>query len=154
MDFLYGITVDKRNQTFQTTEGYRAKFIQSIPLVMDSSSILNGLDASAYHLISDDVVGVVKFYARSMHGLEDKDVRLTSRLFIPSSRLRGFNTSRVGPKDGGDYVGGNYTATLSIEAKLPNLLPESTRTDISVFLDTGNVWSCLLYTSPSPRDRG
>ena len=29
---------------------------------------------------------------------------------------------------------------MGFEAKLPNLLPESSRTDISVFLDTGNVW--------------
>ena len=30
---------------------------------------------------------------------------------------------------------------LSAEAQLPNLLPESYRTDFSVFLDTGNVWA-------------
>ena len=28
-----------------------------------------------------------------------------------------------------------------MEAQLPNLLPESTRTDISLFIDSGNVWS-------------
>ena len=30
---------------------------------------------------------------------------------------------------------------MGFEAQLPHLLPESTRTDFSVFLDTGNVWS-------------
>jgi len=29
---------------------------------------------------------------------------------------------------------------LSLEANLPNLLPENTRTDVSLFLDFGNVW--------------
>ena len=71
----------------------------------------------------------------------DKDVRLTKRLYIPRSRLRGFNTYRVGPKDGDDWIGGNYTAGVSAEAQLPNLLPESYKTDISVFLDAGNVWA-------------
>ena len=47
----------------------------------------------------------------------------------------------MGPKDGKDWIGGNYSTALSIEAVLPNLLPESSRTDVSVFLDTGNVWS-------------
>ena len=47
---------------------------------------------------------------------------------------------KVGPKDGDDYIGGNYTTALSAEAQLPNLLPESYRTDFSLFLDTGNVW--------------
>ena len=30
---------------------------------------------------------------------------------------------------------------MGFEAQLPNLLPESYRTDVSLFLDTGNVWS-------------
>ena len=67
-------------------------------------------------------------------------MRVTSRLYLPSKRLRGFKTSRVGPKDGDDWVGGNYVTSLGFEAQLPNLLPETSRTDISAFLDTGNVW--------------
>lgn len=30
---------------------------------------------------------------------------------------------------------------MGFEAQLPNLLPESTKTDISAFIDTGNVWA-------------
>ena len=30
---------------------------------------------------------------------------------------------------------------MGLEAQLPNLLPESYRTDVSLFLDSGNVWS-------------
>jgi len=36
--------------------------------------------------------------------------------------------------------GGNYATSLGLEAALPNLLPESTRTDISLFMDTANLW--------------
>ena len=46
----------------------------------------------------------------------------------------------IGPVDGQDHIGGNYAAALNLEANLPNLLPETTKTDISVFLDFGNVW--------------
>ena len=140
VDFFYGITVDKRNQAFQPTSGYRSKFIQSLPIVMDSSSLLNGFDFSAYHGFTEDIVGATKFYARTIHGVDDDDVRLSSRLYMPQNRLRGFNTRRVGPKDGEDWVGGNYITAIGFEAQLPNLLPESTRTDVSVFLDTGNIW--------------
>ena len=35
---------------------------------------------------------------------------------------------------------GNYAAALNIEANLPNFLPESTKTDVGVFFDVGNVW--------------
>ena len=140
VDFTYGLILDKRNQSFKPTEGYRTSFVQSLPIIQDSSAILNGLDISAYHDFSEDVIGSLKFYARAINGI-DKDVRLTKRLYIPRSRLRGFNTWRVGPKDGDDWIGGNYTTALGVEAQLPNLLPESYRTDISLFLDTGNVWA-------------
>ncbi len=140
INFDYGITIDKRNQPFQPTKGTWTKFQQSIPLLIDSSSVLNGINLTSYHEISEDVVGALRFYGRSIHGV-DEDVRLTNRLFLPQNRLRGFNTQRVGPKDGGDWVGGNYSTAVGFEAKLPNLLPEATRTDISVFIDSANVWS-------------
>jgi len=140
IDFGYGITVDKRNQPFQPTSGYRSKFLQQLPILQDSSSLLNGYDLSSYHSFTEDVTGALKLYVRSIHGVDD-DVRITNRLFLPRKKLRGFNTARVGPKDGNDWVGGNYNTALSVEAIMPNLLPESTRTDISFFLDSGNVWS-------------
>jgi len=138
-DFGYAITFDKRNQSFKPTSGHKTTFTQSLPIVQDSSSIMNGLIVSKYHEFSDDVIGSLKFYSKAINGI-DEDVRLTSRLYIPRQRLRGFNTYKVGPKDGDDYIGGNYVTTLTTEAQLPNLLPESYKTDFSLFFDTGNVW--------------
>ena len=138
-DLGYSITLDKRNQSFQPTEGYRASFSQKLPLIQDSSSIMNGYNISAYHDFSEDVIGSLKFYAKTIHGVDD-DVRLTNRLYIPQKRLRGFVRGKVGPKDGADWIGGNYTSALSAEAQLPNLLPESYRTDFNLFFDTANVW--------------
>ena len=138
-DLTYGITLDKRDQTFRPTEGYQTTFIQSLPIIQDSSAIMNGLRISGYHDFSDDIIGSLKFYAKSINGIGD-DVRLTKRLYLPRKRLRGFNTYRVGPKDGEDYIGGNYTMALSTEAQLPNLLPESFKTDFNLFLDTASIW--------------
>jgi len=138
-DFGYGITIDKRNQAYLPTAGYKTKFLQSLPILQDSSSILNGLTHTNYHAFSDDLIGSFKFFGRSIHGM-DQDVRLTSRLRVPQNRLRGFNTRRVGPKDGPDWIGGNYITAIGFEAQLPNLLPEATKTDISAFIDTANVW--------------
>ena len=144
-DILYSVILDKRDQTFNPTEGYRASFTQSLPIIQDSSSIMNGVDLSTYHDFSDDVIGSLKFYARSIHGVNG-DVRLTDRLFIPGNKLRGFVRGKVGPKDGDDWVGGNYTTAVNAEAQLPNLLPESYRTDFNVFIDTANVWN-VDYTN-------
>ena len=114
VDFAYGITMDKRNQVFQPTAGYRAKFLQTLPLILDSSSLLNGIDVSAYRTISEDVIGAVKFRARSILGLGGDDVRVTSRLYLPSRQLRGFKAGKVGPKDGEDWIGGKLYYSTSI----------------------------------------
>ena len=91
LDFAYGLILDMRNQPFQPTDGYRTKFIQSLPLIMDSSSLLNGLTVSSYHSLSDDVIGTIKFLGHTIHGLNNEDVRLTKRLRLPQNRLRGFS---------------------------------------------------------------
>ena len=54
--------------------------------------------------------------------------------------MRGFEKNKVGPVDGKDHIGGNYAAALNFETNLPNLLPEDLNTDVSFFLDFGNVW--------------
>jgi len=140
VDFGYSITWDKRNQPFQPTAGYRTRFEQQLPILQDSSSIINGIDVARYHAFSEDMITSLKFKAKSIHGVDD-DVRLTNRLFLPTKSLRGFNVRKTGPKDGQDFIGGNYIASLGVEAQLPNLLPESYQTDFSIFLDTANVWS-------------
>jgi len=138
-DLGYSLTNDQRNQRFKPTAGHKITFRQALPIIQDSSSILNGLDVNKYHGFSEDLIGILKFHSRAIVGIDD-DVRLTHRLYIPATRLRGFNTYKVGPKDGDDYIGGNYTAAFSAEASLPNLLPEAYNTDISLFFDSANIW--------------
>ncbi len=138
-DLGYAIIWDRRDQRYKPTDGYKATFRQSLPLIQDSSSIMNGFDVTGYHDFSEDVIGSLKFYTRTIHGVDD-DVRLTNRLFMPSKRLRGFVRGKVGPKDGTDWIGGNYATAVNAEAALPNLLPESYKTDFNLFFDAGNVW--------------
>ena len=150
-DFGYGLTLDRRNQSFKPTQGYKTTFRQSLPIIQDSSSIWNSIDMAAYHDFSEDLIGSLKLHGSSINGIDD-DVRLTNRLYIPSKRLRGFNTWKVGPKDGDDYIGGNYTLGASFEAQMPNLLPESYRTDFSFFLDSANIWG-VDYTTIDETDK-
>ena len=59
---------------------------------------------------------------------------------VKHKKVERFRKNKVGPVDGSDYVGGNYAAAINLETNLPNLLPEDTNTDVSLFLDFGNVW--------------
>ncbi len=35
---------------------------------------------------------------------------------LPSRKLRGFKAGKIGPIDGGDYVGGNYVTSFNAKA--------------------------------------
>jgi len=140
LNFGYGIEKDNRDRTFMPTSGSLASFHQGFPLYSDQASIYNAIYYNKYHLFAENVIGAFKFYGANVIAVED-DVRLSKRLHIPSRRLRGFESRKVGPKDGADYVGGNYATALNFEVALPNLLPESTQTDIGIFMDMGNLWS-------------
>ena len=135
----YTLDLDKRNQRFQTSDGFQSKFLQNIPLISESDTLLNGYQFDTYHSYND-VTASLGLYLRAVTGLSD-DVRISERLKLPRKRLRGFESGKVGPVDQGDYVGGNYASALNLEAQLPNLLPEATQTDVAAFVDFGNLWS-------------
>ena len=72
--------------------------------------------------------------------LSDKDVRISKRLFIPPSKLRGFESGKVGPKDNEDFIGGNYITAVNLSSTIPQVFPSLQNLDISVFFDAANVW--------------
>ena len=137
---LYGLQSDKRDRSFMPTSGYISSFNQKLPIFADKKSITNTFSLSNYKLFTEDVVAASKFFFTAINGLEDQDVRLNERRFLNTRRLRGFEKGKVGPVDGKDHIGGNYAASVSFEASLPNLLPDSTKAEIATFLDIGNVW--------------
>ncbi len=136
----YGFRTDKRNRAFMPTSGYVTTFNQELPIYADKAAITNTVSLSNYNLITEDIIGATKIYLSTINGLNDEDVRLNKRRNLSTKRLRGFERGKVGPVDGADHVGGNYAASLNFEASFPNLLPDSTKTEIATFLDFGNVW--------------
>ena len=136
----YGFAYDKRNRAFMPTEGSIISFNQSFPIYADRAFISNVLSASAYNEFSENITGASKLFISTANGLSNDDVRISRRKNLSTKRLRGFARGKVGPVDGDDHIGGNYAASLNFEANLPKLLPDSTKTDVGLFLDFGNVW--------------
>ena len=79
-------------------------------------------------------------YLKSSNSLSGDNIKLSERNYIPSTRLRGFEFGKVGPKDGDDYVGGNYIATINFSSTVPQFFPNLQSTDLSVFVDIANMW--------------
>ena len=58
---------------------------------------------------------------KSANSITGEDVKLTERLGVPSRRLRGFESGKVGPKDGNDFIGGNFVTALNFSTAIPQL---------------------------------
>jgi outer membrane protein insertion porin family len=137
----YGFSFDKRDRVFMPSSGSIIGFSQELPIYADKAYLSNTLTSSTYKSLNEEnIIGAAKFYLTTVNGLGDEDVRISKRKGLSNRRLRGFEKNKIGPVDGTDHVGGNYAAALNFESNLPNLLPENTNTDISLFLDFGNVW--------------
>ncbi len=139
--FNYSINQDLRDKKFRTEDGYTTTFSQELPLVSDSAEFSNALNITKYKKLSSssDMIGKISFYGKTITGLSD-DVRISKRLNIPASRLRGFERGKVGPIENNDFIGGNHVSTLNLSATLPTLIEGLDNLDVGIFLDTANVW--------------
>ena len=142
----YAFDYDVRNQKFQTTDGFRSKFTQTLPVYSDSNTVTTGYILDQYLTLAD-VTTSVGLFLKNAVGLSD-DVRISERLGIPRKRLRGFKPGRIGPVDqGDDHVGGNYAAALSLTTNLPMIAPTLQNFEFNYFLDMGNVWGADYRSS-------
>ena len=137
--FNYSLDYDLRNKRFRPDEGFRNIFRQELPLVSDNYEIVNSFETTKYQKISE-MVTKVSFYGKAVNALSNEDVRISKRLFMPSSKLRGFEAGKIGPIDNNDYIGGNYISALNFSATLPTLLPSFQNMDFSIFVDAANIW--------------
>ena len=137
--FLYSVTLNRLNQNFQPTDGFFTKFSQSLPIYSDDNSLENTLTASKYHSITENFLLAGKLFLKAVNSI-DSDVRASKRVYIPSSRLRGFESGKVGPKDGSQYIGGNYGAAVNFTSSFPNFFNEFENLDFNLFVDAANLW--------------
>jgi len=138
--FFYGLDYDLRDKSYQTTDGIRSVFSQGIPIISNDYSLFNSYQITNWHQFDNKMVTEVGIFLKAINSLIGEDVKISSRLNLPKSRLRGFETGKVGPIDGGDYVGGNYATTLNFNTTLPMILPSFETVDFKYFLDIGNLW--------------
>ena len=144
--FNYTLNYDKRNQRYKPTDGFISRFTQNVPMISENFTLTNSYDYKMYNKWLSDNIASLGFFVSSTNSLTSKNVKLSERLFLPSSKLRGFETDKIGPRDGTDYVGGNYAMTLNIATTLPQVLPSFQNTNFSLFLDAANIWG-IDYSS-------
>jgi outer membrane protein insertion porin family len=131
---------DKRNQKYQTSDGFRSFYSIDLPLISDTNTLTNTYSYTFYDELYEENVSSISFFAKAANSLTGDDIKLSERLFLPGKKLRGFEQGKIGPKDGTDYIGGNFVSSVNITSTIPQILPNSENTDFVIFMDIANIW--------------
>ncbi len=144
---------DKRNQRFRPDDGFRSTYTLDVPLISETYTLTNRYNFQKYTSLYDNNVSSFGIYLEAANSIKGDDIKLTERLYIPTKKLRGFERGKVGPKDGSDFVGGNYIATINATTNLPVLFENSQNLDAVLFLDVGNIWGVDYDSSIDDSDK-
>ncbi len=131
---------DKRNQKFKPTDGFRSNYTLDIPVISETNTLTNTYNYKFFTELYENNVSSISVFLQSANSITGDDVKLSERLNIPSNKLRGFERGKVGPKDGNDFIGGNYISTLNINTTVPKIFENSENLDVLFFLDAANIW--------------
>ncbi len=136
LDFFY----DKRNQKYQTTSGFFSNYNVSIPILSDTNTFTNLYNYKIFKELYENNVSTFSFSFQGSSSITGDDIKLSERLFIPGRKLRGFQSGKIGPKDGSDYIGGNYVSIINATTTIPKILENVQSVDIVMFADAANIW--------------
>jgi outer membrane protein insertion porin family len=134
------LNYDKRDQKFATSRGYYSFYNIDLPILSDTGTLNNNYKYKYFTELFDNNISTFSLLLGSSFSVTDKDIKLSERLFIPGSRLRGFERGRVGPKDGDDFIGGNYMSAINMSSSIPKVFENAQNLDLSLFFDAANVW--------------
>ena len=138
LNFSYNY--DKRNQKFKTSDGFISYYSVDLPILSDTNTLTNFYNYKIFSELYENNISSFGLSIKAANSITGDDVKLSERLYIPQKKLRGFVNGGVGPKDGDDFIGGNYYAVVNFNSTLPQILPNSQNIDVSTFLDIGNLW--------------
>lgn len=138
---FYNLFHDERDKKFNPSSGYTFGFGQDLAFApSDIPFVANNIYGAFYKELIEDYTGSIKYKIKSINSLDNKSLKLSDRLFLTSSELRGFAYRGTGPKVENDFIGGNYSFLASASTTIPNGLPDSWKASSNIFFDLGNVW--------------
>ena len=135
LDFFY----DKRNQKYQTTSGFFSGYNLNLPIISDTNTLINNYNFKIFRELYENNVSTLSFLFKSANSLTGDDVKLSERLYLPGRKIRGFESGKIGPKDGSDYIGGNFVSSINATTTIP-FLENIQSVDVVMFADAANIW--------------
>ena len=149
----FNFDYDKRNQFYQPSDGFRSRYYLDIPVISKTNTLTNTYDYKVYSELFEQNVSSASILLKAAKSITNDGIKLSERLYVPSSRLRGFEKGKIGPQDGDDYIGGNFVAALNFTSTLPQILENAENVDVAVFFDAANVWGVDYDSSLDTSDK-
>jgi outer membrane protein insertion porin family len=136
LEFIY----DKRNQKFQTTDGFFSNYGLDLPIISETNTLSNSYNYKIFKELYENNISTFSILLQSSNSISGDDIKLSERLYVPGRRLKGFEAGKVGPKDGSDFIGGNYVSSINATTTVPMFLENLQTVDIVLFADAANIW--------------
>ena len=147
LDFIY----DKRNQRYQTSSGFLSNYSVNLPILSDTNTLTNIYNYKIFKELYENNISTFSLSFKGASSLSGDDIKLSERLYIPGRKLRGFESGKIGPKDGSDYIGGNYVSVINATTTIPKILENVQNVDMVLFADAANIWG-VDYNSSLDND--
>ena len=93
--FDLSLSYDKRNQKFQTSEGFINSFNASIPLISETGTFSNNFSSTNYIEFFDKNILRSSIFFSSANSIKGENIKLSERLNIPSSKLEVLNMEKL-----------------------------------------------------------
>ena len=136
LEFIY----DKRNQKFQTTDGFFSNYGLDLPIISETNTLSNSYNYKIFKELYENNISTFSILLQSSNSISGDDIKLSERLYVPGTKLRGFESGKIGPKDGSDFIGGNYVTSINATTTVPMFLENLQTVDIVLFADAANIW--------------
>ncbi len=136
----FRINYDKRNQRFRPSDGFISNLSVDLPIISDTNTLTNSYTYKVFTDLYENNITSMSFYVEAANSITGDDIKLSERLFIPSRKLRGFESGKIGPKDGNDFIGGNFATSINFNSTLPVIFENAQNLDASIFVDVANLW--------------
>jgi len=138
------LVYDTRDSAFVTTSGLTYWLEAEVAgLGGDAKYVSAETGASYYYPLADQWILNVVAETGATNAYGGKDIEINERFFLGGSKLRGFESSGIGPRDTAtkDALGGNYFYRGSAEMSFPIGLPKELGVRGHAFNDLGSLFN-------------
>ena len=137
----YQYTFDNRRTGLNPQAGVVLQFGQDAAGLGGSNRYLKStaLAGAETRILNDQVLLRATLEGGALNSFSG-DSRVYDRFALNSSKMRGFAPGGIGPRDSGDFLGGNYFAVARLDAEFPLGLPEEYGIRGGAFFDVGSLW--------------